>query len=171
MRPYTVPLAASGWIAFAATPLPPSSALRAVVTVLFIAVCPGAAVMRITRTPEPESTDRSDLAFETVAVTSASLALTAIAGESLLLAGVFTQPHCVMALAAVTTLLAAVAGRGTNAGRRDPRACRTPRSRNASSPPRTEADRPRPARRSRAAPDAGRNHATRLLRGGGEGAH
>ncbi|HEU5355551.1 MAG TPA: hypothetical protein VFU65_13865 [Actinocrinis sp.] len=119
MKPYTVPLAASGWIALAATPLPPSSVLRAVVTVLFVAICPGIAALRITRAVEPASIDRRDPVFEAVLVVSASLALATIASESLLLAGVLTTPRCVTALAAVTTLLAVLPG----VGPRDPQAC------------------------------------------------
>lgn len=119
MKPYTVPLAASGWIAVAATVLPPSSVLRAVLTVLFVAVCPGIAAIRIAGALEPVRTERPDPAFEAVVVVSASFALATMASESLLLAGAFTMPRCIMALAAATTLLAVSPG----VGPRDPQAC------------------------------------------------
>jgi len=119
MKSYTLPLAASGWIALAATTLPPFSVLRVVVTLLFIAVCPGIAAVRIARPFTPASTDKCERLFNAAVVVSASLALTTTASESLLLAGVFTMPRGVMALAAVTTLLAVVPGVGT----RDPQAC------------------------------------------------
>jgi hypothetical protein len=121
MKPSTVLLAASGWIALAATALPPLSPVRVAVTLFFIALCPGIAVLRIVGVANPGHTVQyskrqyskrqySKGTYEPLpgaALTvAASLALATLVSEVFFLAGGFTMPRCVMALSVLTGVLA-----------------------------------------------------------------
>ena len=116
MKPSTVLLAASGWIALAATALPALSPVRVALTLLFLALCPGVAVLRVGAASRPGHTvphakgpyakkpyEPLPAAALTVA---ASLALATLVSEAFFLAGAFTMPRCVMALAVLTAVLA-----------------------------------------------------------------
>jgi len=116
MKPSTVLLTASGWIALAATTLPALSPVRVAVTLLFIALCPGIAVLRIVGVANPGHTvphskgphpKRPYEPLPTAALTvAASLALATLVSEAFFLAGGFTMPRCVMTLALLTGVLA-----------------------------------------------------------------
>lgn len=103
MRPSSVLLAASGWIALAASALPALSPIRAAVAVLFIAFCPGAAALRLIATVRPVARREPML---TAALTGASsLAMATLVSESFFLAGGFTAQRCVIALSTLTGVL------------------------------------------------------------------
>lgn len=105
MRPHTVLLAVSGWIALAATTLPSLSPLRVLATLLFVAFAPGIAVLRMLEFLRPANAKAYEpLLAATLAVTL-SLTLATLASESLVLAGVFTMTRCAIALAVLTTVL------------------------------------------------------------------
>ena len=119
MRSSTVLLAASGWAALAATELPALSPLRIVVTLAFLGLCPGIAVLRIvaaTRREDEGTAMHDDTTHQDAArpepllgaalAVAVSLALATLVSEALFLAGGFTMPRCVMALSSLTTALA-----------------------------------------------------------------
>jgi hypothetical protein len=109
MKPATALLAASGWIALAATTLPAVSPGRIAASLVFVLICPGAAVMRIVA-----ATMAKDARYEpmlTAALTvAASLAVVTLVSEAFFLAGNFSMPRCVAVLAALTSLMAFVPG-------------------------------------------------------------
>ena len=100
----TAVLAASGWLALAATRLPAASAGRITVSLLFLLICPGAAVMRVVAVTRrgPEGYELLLTAALTVA---ASLAVVTLTSEVFFLAGAYTMTRCVCALAAFTSLV------------------------------------------------------------------
>jgi hypothetical protein len=116
MKPSTVLLAASGWIALAATALPALSPVRVAVTLLFIALCPGIAVLRVVAVTRPGRAAQyskgqySKQPYEPLPAAAltvaASLALATLVSEAFFLAGGFTMPRCVIALAVLTGVLA-----------------------------------------------------------------
>lgn len=110
MRPSTALLAASGWAALAATALPALSPPRVAVTLAFLAVCPGTAVLRIAAKTGHEDAARPEPLLAAALAVAVSLALATLVSEALFLAGGFTMPRCVMALSSLTTVLALLPG-------------------------------------------------------------
>lgn len=104
----TAVLAASGWLALAATWLPAASAGRITVSLLFLLICPGAAVMRVV-TATTRGRDGYEPLLTAALTVAASLAVATLASEAFFLAGVYTMTRCVCALAAFTSLVALTA--------------------------------------------------------------
>ncbi|MFC9319339.1 hypothetical protein ACFTWR_33870 [Streptomyces nigra] len=104
-------LALSGWVALAvAATAPDGSVLRVFVTTAFLFLGPGAAAVRWTRLAS-----RSDASWpallETCLLTLVlSACLTVVVTVALYLIGVFTMIRALIALAAVTSLLALLPG-------------------------------------------------------------
>ncbi|MFI0421486.1 hypothetical protein [Spongiactinospora sp. 9N601] len=99
-------LAASGWLALLSTGQAAGSAPRVAVTVLFLLVCPGAAVLALAR-PLLGPRDHSGDAMESVALTvTVSVALGMLVTAGYYMTGAFTMPRAVMTLAGITTVAA-----------------------------------------------------------------
>ena len=113
MRPSSVLLAASGWIALAATSmLPALSPLRAVSAVLFIAICPGVAAVRLASETRTERAAHREPMLTAALVVGSSLALATLAAESLFLARCFTAQRCVIVLSLLTDVMVLISERG-----------------------------------------------------------
>ena len=104
----TAVLAASGWLALAATRLPAASAGRITVALLFLLICPGAEVMRVVTATRRGRDGYEPLLTAALAV-AVSLAVATLASEAFFLAGAYTMTRCVCALAAFTSLVALTA--------------------------------------------------------------
>jgi hypothetical protein len=102
-------LAASGWLALAATWLPAASAGRIAVSLVFLLICPGAAVMRVVAATMRGREGYEPLLAAALTV-AASLAVVTLASEVFFLTGTYTMTRCVCALAALTSLLVFAAG-------------------------------------------------------------
>ncbi len=101
-------LAVSGWIAFAATLLPPASPERIIPTLAFLVLAPGAACVGLYhRVARPPADTLENLAFTVML----SLGSAALISEALYLTHVFTLNRAFAALAALTTLAALCPGR------------------------------------------------------------
>jgi hypothetical protein len=102
-------LAASGWIALAATALPPASPIRVLVSVAFLLLGPGTAAVLLANTlmVKHGTQPYRGLAALTVAV-AVSLALGTLVSEAFALTGTFTMARSVIVLAALTTGLALI---------------------------------------------------------------
>jgi uncharacterized membrane protein len=109
MKPATVLLAASGWIALAATALPAASPARIAISLAFVLICPGAAVIRIVAAATPKAARYEPMLNAALGV-AVSVALVTLVSEGFFLVGNFSMTHCVVALAALTSLLAFVPG-------------------------------------------------------------
>ena len=101
-------LAASGWLALAATALPDGSPLRVTIAFAFMLVCPGAAVVRLAaaaleRGRARRTIDPLEAGVLTVAV---SLAIGALVGEAFFLSHSFTTTRAIVVLAAITSAAA-----------------------------------------------------------------
>jgi hypothetical protein len=107
----TALLALSGWIALAATALPPASPIRILASVAFLLLGPGTAVvlladaLMVRRGTQPYR----GLAALTLAV-AVSLALGTLVSEAFALTGTFTMVRALITLAALTTGLALIPG-------------------------------------------------------------
>ena len=104
-------LAASGWLALAATVAPAGTPLRVAVTAVFLLVCPGlAAVVPV----HPAARRGGRVALLEVAVLSVvlSLSLSALVAEAFFLTGTFTARRALLALAVLTSVLALMPRRG-----------------------------------------------------------
>lgn len=110
MRISTVTLAISGWLALAATALPALSIPRVLLSLAFILLCPGTAILRIVAATAPERTDGYEPLLRATLAVAASLSVATLVSEAFFLAGSFTTQRCVMALAALTTALALAPG-------------------------------------------------------------
>lgn len=106
MRFAIILLAGSGWIALAGTAMPPASPLRIVLSVAFLLLCPGTAVVLLADALMIRHGTRPyhRLAALTLAV-AVSLALGTLVSEAFALTGTFTMVRCLIALAALTTAL------------------------------------------------------------------
>lgn len=103
-----IALAATGWLAFAATLLPEASPERIVSTLGFLVLAPGAACVGLYHRMDHARGDvLEDLAFAVML----SLGLAALISEALYLAHVFTLDRALAVLAALTTLAALCPGR------------------------------------------------------------
>ncbi|MFD5514514.1 hypothetical protein [Streptomyces sp. NPDC127066] len=100
-------LALSGWVALAVvTFLPDALVLRATVTTAFLLVCPGLAASRWARSGGRRPTDRTAVLETGVLALVLSLSLAVLVVEPLFLGGAFTVTRALLALAAVTSVLA-----------------------------------------------------------------
>lgn len=110
MRISTITLAASGWLALASTALPDLSIVRVLLTLAFILLCPGTAILRIAAATAPEHTDGYEPLLRATLAVVASLSVATLVSEAFFLTGSFTMQRCVMALAALTSVLALAPG-------------------------------------------------------------
>lgn len=106
-------LALSGWIALAvAITLPDGAFLRVLITTAFLLLCPGLAAVRWAR-PTPWREREWPVVLETVLMALVlSLCLAVLAVEPFYLSGSFTTTRVLIALAAVTSVLALLPGPG-----------------------------------------------------------
>ena len=105
----TAALVASGWVALAATRLPDASAGRIAVSLVFLLICPGAAVLRVVAATM-RGRDRYEPLLAVALTVAASLAVATLVSEAFYLTGTYTMTRCVCALAALTSVSALVAG-------------------------------------------------------------
>jgi hypothetical protein len=101
-------LAASGWVALAATLLPAAGPLRVIVTFGFLLVCPGLALVRLL--------ERPDLLEEFVVGLALSMSL-AVTVSVAMAVGHWWHPGWGLALLALLTTVAGVAGSGAGLAR------------------------------------------------------
>ncbi|MER5397277.1 hypothetical protein [Streptomyces sp. NPDC002599] len=121
MTPLRWGLALSGWVTLAVvTFLPDVLVLRATVTTAFLLVCPGLAASRWARSDVRRLTDRTAALETGVLALVLSLSMAALVAEPLFLGGAFTVTRALLALAAVTSVLALLPRPG-GARRRRPR--------------------------------------------------
>ncbi|MBC3839848.1 family 16 glycosylhydrolase [Streptacidiphilus sp. 4-A2] len=129
-RPWTgLALAASGWVALAATQLPAANPLRVAVVTAFLLIGPGTAAVRLAA-PKLDRRDRKAARLECVVLTLAvSLAIGTLVAEVFYLTRSLSTVRAVSALAALTTVLALApyAGPGRRARRGAPDAPGAPR--------------------------------------------
>lgn len=105
-------LAASGWLALAATALPAASVLRVSVMVVFLLVCPGlAAVLPLWPTARRGPGRAAILEIPVLSVVL-SLSLSVLVVEALFLSGTFTARRALLVLAVLTSVLALMPHRG-----------------------------------------------------------
>jgi hypothetical protein len=100
-------LAVSGWIALAATRLPDASAGRIAVSLAFLLICPGAAVMRIVAA-RMRGADCYEPLLAAALTVAASLAVATLTSEAFYITGTYTMTRCLCALAAFTSIAALV---------------------------------------------------------------
>ncbi|UUN27262.1 hypothetical protein [Streptomyces sp. FIT100] len=99
-------LAASGWLALAATALPGGAPLRWIPVLAFVCLGPGLALLH----PQPRAL-RPGARLEAVALAAPlSLSLAALAATALFLAEAFSATAFLVALAAFATVAAALPG-------------------------------------------------------------
>lgn len=106
MTPLRLALAASGWIALAATGLPDGSPLRVLIAFAFILTCPGAAVVRLGNAALARHDRAMDRLEAGVLTVTLSLALGALVSEAFFISHSYTTTGATTALAAITTLAA-----------------------------------------------------------------
>jgi hypothetical protein len=99
----TAALAVSGWLALAATRLPDASAGRIAVSLAFLLICPGAAMMRFVGATR-RGPDLYEPLLTTALTVSASVAVATLTSEAFFLTGTYTMTRCLCAVAAVTSL-------------------------------------------------------------------
>ena len=105
--PQRLALAASGWLALAATALPDGSPARVAIAFAFLLLCPGAAAVRIATAALDRGRGRTmDLLEAGVLTVAVSLALGALVGEAFFISHSFTTTRAIIALAAITTAAA-----------------------------------------------------------------
>jgi hypothetical protein len=119
-------LALSGWVALAVvTFLPDALVLRATVTTAFLLACPGLAASRWARSGVRRLTDRTAVLETGVLALVLSLSMAVLVVEPLFLGGAFTVTRALLALAAVTSVLALLPRPG-GARRQKPRGAPDP---------------------------------------------
>ncbi|MEU3917525.1 hypothetical protein [Streptomyces sp. NPDC029004] len=99
-------LAASGWVALAATVPPAGAPLRVVVTAVFLLVCPGLAAVGPVRPAARRGVGRVEVLEVAVLSVVLSLSLSVLVAEAFFLSGTFTARRALLALAVLTTVLA-----------------------------------------------------------------
>ncbi|MEV6195086.1 hypothetical protein AB0M19_22125 [Streptomyces sp. NPDC051920] len=100
-------LALSGWVTLAVvTLLPDALVLRGVVTTAFLLVCPGLAASRWARPGAARVRDRAVLLETGVLTLTLSVSIAVLVVEPLFLFDAFSVTRALVALAAVTTVLA-----------------------------------------------------------------
>ena len=118
MIPLRWVLALSGWAALAAvTFLPDAGVVRVAAATVFLVVCPGLAASRWARSAPAHARDRSAVLEAGVLAVVLSVSLAVLVVVPLYLRDMFTVTRALIALAAVTTVLALVPRRH---GRRRP---------------------------------------------------
>ncbi|NUK05616.1 DUF1616 domain-containing protein [Streptomyces lunaelactis] len=113
-------LAASGWLALAATVPPAGTPLRVFVTAVFLLVCPGLAAVQSLRPAARRSRDPAELLEAAVLSVVVSLSLSVLVAEALFLSGTFTARRALLALAVLTSLLALVPRPGSKRSKERP---------------------------------------------------
>ncbi|KAF3469732.1 hypothetical protein GL259_22945 [Streptomyces sp. Tu 3180] len=108
-------LAASGWLALAATAVPGPSALRWIPALLFVLSGPGCAVLY----PQPGGLAPGARLEAVALVAPVSLSLGVLTATSLFLVEGFSATAFLVSLAAFTTVTAALPGLALPAARRD----------------------------------------------------
>ncbi|HET6357292.1 hypothetical protein [Streptomyces sp.] len=98
-------LAASGWVALAATVPPAGAPLRVVVTAVFLLVCPGLAAVGPVRPAARRGVGRVEILEVAVLSVVLSLSLSVLVAEAFFLSGTFTARRALLALAVLTTVL------------------------------------------------------------------
>ncbi|WP_327319398.1 hypothetical protein [Streptomyces sp. NBC_01235] len=147
-------LAVSGWLAVAAeTELSAGSALRALVTAVFLLVCPGLAAARWARSAEEREIGWTAILETAVLAVVVSLALSVLAVVPFYLNGAFTTLRVLMALAVVTSSLALL----PLPGRAGPRALRAAPDPDPVAPPADPSQPLAPERETTKDPGASRN--------------
>lgn len=102
-------LGLSGWLAVLVGHLAAGSAVRVVVTILFLVLCPGAAVLGLVR-PLLGRRDHTGDAMESGALAFAiSVGLGMLVSEAYFLTSTFTMDRALITLAAITTAAALAA--------------------------------------------------------------
>ncbi|MFE1548696.1 hypothetical protein [Streptomyces sp. NPDC058718] len=100
-------LAASGWLALLATALPAASPARVAAVTVFLLVCPGlAAVLALRPTAPGRGMPRYAALEAPLLALTLGLALATLVAVGLFLGGAFTTTRALVALAAVTSVLA-----------------------------------------------------------------
>ncbi|SBT88087.1 hypothetical protein GA0115233_100131 [Streptomyces sp. DI166] len=100
-------VAASGWVALAATALPAEFPLRVLVTVVFLLTCPGLAVtLAFARKSFASGAGRAAVLEVTVLAGALSLSISALVAEALFLTEVFTPTRALITLAVITSAAA-----------------------------------------------------------------
>ncbi|MEU3689400.1 hypothetical protein [Streptomyces narbonensis] len=100
-------LAASGWLALLAMSLPDAAPLRVAAVTAFLLVCPGLAALLALRPAGRPRGGHPAVLLETALVTLVlGLALTTLVAVALFLGGLFTATRSLLALAALTSVLA-----------------------------------------------------------------
>lgn len=109
MRAGRILLAASGWIALAATLLPAASGERIAPTVAFLFLGPGAALTGLRRRLSPSvAPDAGEDRMLTVVL---SVCLAVLVSEGMYLGHFYTTPRAMCVLAGLTTVAALCPGR------------------------------------------------------------
>ncbi|MFD9940599.1 hypothetical protein ACFWYW_16485 [Nonomuraea sp. NPDC059023] len=112
-------LGLSGWVAVLVGHLAAGSAVRVVVTILFLVLCPGAAVLGLVR-PLLGRRDHTGDAMESGALAFAiSVGLGMLVSEAYFLTSTFTMDRALITLAAITSAAALAALITTSRARRE----------------------------------------------------
>jgi uncharacterized membrane protein len=106
MTPLRLTLAASGWIALAATHLPDGTPLRVLIAFAFMLTCPGGALVQLGNTALTHHNRPVDRLEAGVLTVTLSLALGALVSEAFFITGTYTLTRTTITLAAITTLAA-----------------------------------------------------------------
>ncbi|MFI6296400.1 hypothetical protein ACIBEJ_32745 [Nonomuraea sp. NPDC050790] len=102
-------LGLSGWVAVLVGHLAAGSAVRVVVTIVFLVLCPGAAVLGLVR-PLLGRRDHTGDAMESAALAFAiSVGLGMLVSEAYFLTGTFTMDRALITLAAATSAVSLLA--------------------------------------------------------------
>jgi hypothetical protein len=105
-RVWLLLLAASGWITVLVADTAPGAPLRVVTTIVFLLVCPGAAMIVLIR-PLLGRRDHTGDAMESAALTLAiSIGLGILVSEAYFLTGTFTMSRAMITLAGITSAAA-----------------------------------------------------------------
>jgi hypothetical protein len=106
--PLRLALAASGWVALAATALPAASPVRVAVAFAFLLICPGAAAVRLADALLRRRGLRIDPLEGFVLTIALSLAAGALVAEVFFLTANFTMDRALVVLAGLTSVAALV---------------------------------------------------------------
>ncbi|HEV3173233.1 MAG TPA: hypothetical protein VGZ32_22995 [Actinocrinis sp.] len=99
-------LAASGWLALAATALPAGTPPRVIISFVFLLVCPGAAATRLGDAALRRSRQRLGRLELFVLTIALSLSIGALVAEAFLLTHSFSPTRTLVVLAAFTSIAA-----------------------------------------------------------------
>lgn len=99
-------IAASGWLALAATELTAGTPLRVAVMAVFLIVCPGLAAVGLLRPAALRGSGWAAVLEPAVLSVVLSLSLSVLVAEAFFLSGTFTAKRALLALAVLTSVLA-----------------------------------------------------------------